>query len=105
MTTRIRYKKNEYGALVSKEFKTPTNEYIVIIAENGTYRIDDREKNPLIIGKKETLNEVKKEVKKELINLGVLFESEVRPRIKNNEGQKTKEEVLKLYQDSIKDDQ
>lgn len=106
MTTRIRYKsgKYNYGTLISDSFKTPENEYRINITSDFTYVIFTKDNEIVAENKCKNIAEAKKLAKQALIALGVLFESEVRPRIKNNEGRRTKEEVLKLYQDSINED-
>jgi hypothetical protein len=115
MSTRIRYTKTD-GGIRSRPFKTPDNELTIHILTGGWVAIynkniitvyDDRQMMKLPNGETQlrTINNAKKFAKKALQSLGVVFEQECRPRIKNNEGKETKKEVLKLYQDSIMEDE
>src|ERR1700677_1874949 len=98
--TRIRYELCENNALQSKWFKTPTNEISVIIENNEVTIVD-------IIGNfpyKEqfkTLHAAKKAAKKTLVALGVPFEQEVRPRIKDH----INENIKKQYESENRGDQ
>src|ERR1700677_2124764 len=104
MSTRMRYIKTD-GGIRSGAFKTPDDELTVYILTGGWVVIynknivaiyDDRQIMKLPKGEKElrSLHNAKKFAKKALQSLGCVFESEVRPRIKNNEGRETKKEVL-----------
>lgn len=101
--TRIRYK-NMNGTLVTKWFKTPNgNEIGVNIKPDFTFVICDL-KGDLTLnsdGTVKTLAEAKKRAKQALESLGIVFQAEVRPRTTTKA---EKEEVLKLYQKSIMED-
>lgn len=86
MSTRIRYK-NQNGTLVSKSFKTPTDEAVVNIKSDGSFAICNLNGELLFNSTYSIVNDLaksKKDAKKALISLGVSFESEVRPRFKSD---------------------
>lgn len=88
MSTRIRYKKQLDGTLVSKVFKTPTDEVFATIVPFGGIFINSLD-GKLFQQSEEhysNLQNAKKAVKKALIALGVNFTQEVRPRLKKLEG-------------------
>jgi|ERR1700722_8938990 len=102
--TRITYKRTEDNILISKVLKSFSEEYIVNIIDETHWIICTFKGIFVIEGIEKSLQNAKKAAKKALIQLGIKFENEVRPRIKNNEGTKNKEEILKLYQNSIMED-
>lgn len=109
---RIRYNKSISNVLTSGPFKTADNELSVEIQPTGMVIIYNKTGGILYNDttmassiKSRTIPNAKKFAKKALQSLGLVIESEVRPRIKNNEGKETKKEVLQLYQDSIMDDE
>lgn len=84
--TRIRYK-NQNGTLVSKSFKTPTDEVIVNIKTDGSFIICNTKGELLFNSTSNSpdLQKTKKLAKQALIELGVSFQAEVRPRLKDSE--------------------
>lgn len=104
---RIRYKKNPNGSLFAAKLKSPTEELYVNISDK---MVNEIKYHSLTIFNlkgelqftcmEKTLPAAKKEAKKALIELGVNFIPEIRPRTTKT----NKEEVLKIYQESITED-
>jgi len=86
MTTRIRYKKELDGTLVTKIFKTPNNEVHGIIEPNGKIFIQSLDGKIFQQSEEHytNLQNAKKVLKKALISLGCNFQEEVRPQIKDH---------------------
>lgn len=84
MSTRIRYKKQPDGTLASNYFKTIDNEIMISINPDSSFKLYSADLNYVYAGKAKTLSVAKKEAKKMLITLGTIFESEVRPRYKED---------------------
>lgn len=88
--TRIRYFKY-LDDLVSKYFKTPDDELFIKISPDFSFRIFNAGENLVHKGTSKTLYAAKKDAKKTLIALGVVFQEEVRPRYK---GMSYEEEIM-----------
>ena|SRR5271165_839013 len=89
--TRIRYNKSVSGVLTSFAFKTPDNELNIEIQPNGLVTIFNKQggivyndKTMASSVKSRTIHNAKKFAKKALQSLGVQFDEEVRPRIKES---------------------
>lgn len=83
--TRIRYK-NQNGTLVSKSYKTPNGDEVVVNIKSDFSFVVCNLKGELkgqSIETINTLNEAKKLAKQTLIAMGIVFEAEVRPRLKD----------------------
>lgn len=84
MSTRIRYQKQTDGTLVSKSFKTPNEELVVNIKPSFLVTINTLSGEEKHSEDGKTLTGAKKAAKNALKGLGVVFQDEVRPRIKQN---------------------
>jgi hypothetical protein len=95
--TRIRYKMNKFEVLVSPEFLAFNKIVFAEIYHDFHANIYEKGKVlPLLRLESNNMQNLKKLVKKTLIEYGVLFTSEVRPRFEKNA-----EEMKKALQDSV----